>query len=100
MLSSGCGFSSLNSGFISGPHGIPWQLQALPHRAQMTAMAPLSTSSWWQAQWERGRAFSKSFKQNAQDRLSSELVTEAREVARSGSNALPLQQRVTLKYKG
>ncbi|XP_061039957.1 PDZ domain-containing protein GIPC2 isoform X1 [Eubalaena glacialis] len=52
-----------------GPHGIPWQLQALPHRAQMTAVAPPSTSSWWQSQWKRGRAFSKSFKQNAQDRL-------------------------------
>ncbi|XP_024590437.1 PDZ domain-containing protein GIPC2 isoform X1 [Neophocaena asiaeorientalis asiaeorientalis] len=51
------------------PRGIPWQLQALRRRAQMTAMAPPSTSSWWQAQWERGRAFSKSFKQNAQDRL-------------------------------
>lgn len=35
----------------------------------MIAMAPPSTSSWWQARWERGRALSKSFKQNAWDCL-------------------------------
>lgn len=58
--------SLLSPGFISGPCGIPWQLQSLPHGAKMTAIAPASTSSWHQAQWEGGRTSSKSFKQSAQ----------------------------------
>ena len=68
----------------------------------MTVMAPPSTASWWQAQRERGRAFIKPFKQNAQNCLivSSEPVTETKEVVRSGSQALSVEQRETLKYKG
>ena len=93
LMPSGCGFSSLNFGLISGLHGISYQLQTCPHGAKMTVMAPPSASSWWQAQWERGRAFSKSFKQHAQNCLivSSESVTETKDVVRSGSQALSVE---------
>lgn len=39
MLSSGCEFSFLHSGFISGPHGIPWKFQSLLHGVNMIAVA-------------------------------------------------------------
>lgn len=68
MLSSGCGFSALHLGCVLGPHGVPWQLQALLCGVRMMATAPSSTP-YCQAWWERGRAFSKSFKQNAWDWL-------------------------------